>query len=189
MDFNSEEYHAKLAREQRKLYRDEYDEVNVETKAPRYTHEFVGKNKENMKITDNCCAKGVSTTYYVNEKNRTVTCVIEEDGKNINRIVVSRMMVNNCRVYDKFVVDYLPLNIMYKFVGTAKCGKKDKFDINIGMEVALYKALCYRTGAINGKIKEAIAYNNKINEHVLKYGLMKRPKRPSCMVQEYKYPN
>ena len=81
----------------------------------------------NIKVTD--------CKFYVNEKNRTVTCVIEDTKHLLEKFVNYNLWVTP-KVADKAKCLYLP----NKFVGIARCAPEDTWDEDFGRRLAYTKA-------------------------------------------------
>ena len=115
--------------------------------------------------------------FYVNEKNRTVTCVIEKTQFLLIEFINSEIRLfpginifnsYNDKLYEKIIMPN-------KFVGVATCSENDEWNVEIGKLIAfsrakdnLLKSFFKRANTyihyINNALDEAIDIFNKLGE-------------------------
>lgn len=119
------------------------------------------------------------TDYYVNEKKRSVTCVLRgytecdgrvDDIRLKNEGVIDPLVWGN----NRFIRDYMEFTVC----ATTRCTENDEFDTNIGKKIALQKA----------KIKlykEIVKLNYAVHLAVMKSTLEDLRKYEKLSVSEY----
>lgn len=111
----------------------------------------------------------VETRFYVNEKKRTIACVIFTRDEVFDRCW-------RYGIYDSDTVISMPRECEY--VGVAKCAPEDTWDENYGRKLAEYRAMEIRRKDVNRKINAYIEFANKRLENLNAYGKIKTSRPP-----------
>ena len=111
----------------------------------------------------------VTTEYIVNEKKRTVVCVITTVNDVPGRLAK----------YDLADEDYDDIDFdVREYKGIAKCAPGDTWDEEYGRRLAEYRAARARQVDVNNELKAYIRGISKCIDNLYDYGLMKDPHKP-----------
>ena len=109
----------------------------------------------------------VETKFYVNEKKRTVICVIFTKNEVLDRLWKYDIYDGTMNLYENC-----------KYVGIAKCAPEDVWDENYGRKLAEYRAMEKRRKDVNRKIMDYIAFTEKKLTNLSTYGKIKASRPP-----------
>lgn len=110
----------------------------------------------------------VKTEFYVNEKKRTIACVIFTKNEVIDRL-------RRYGIYDYYTID---LSEECEYVGIAKCAPEDVWDENYGRKLAEYRAMERRRKDVNRKINTYLEFARKRLDNLNSYGKIKTSRPP-----------
>ena len=111
----------------------------------------------------------VTTEYRVNEKKRTVVCIMTVINDVPLRLAKYGLADEN---YDDIDFD------IRTYKGVAKCAPGDAWDETYGKRLAEYRAARARQVDVNTKLKNYIKGLSKRVDNLYDYGLMKDPHKP-----------
>ena len=109
----------------------------------------------------------VKTEFYVNEKKRTIVCVIFTKNEVLDRLW--KYGIYDCT---------MDLAEECEYVGIAKCAPEDVWDENYGRKLAEYRAMEIRRKDVNRKIKNYITLTENKFTNLLTYGRIKTSRPP-----------
>lgn len=110
----------------------------------------------------------VKTEFYVNEKKRTIVCIISTGSEVIDRLWKYDICDGS--------IHYLIEKCEYK--GIAKCAPEDIWDENYGRKLAEYRAMEKRRKDVNRKINTYIEITQKKLDNLNAYGKIKASRPP-----------
>jgi len=111
----------------------------------------------------------VTTKYKVNEKKRTVVCIITTVNDIPSRLAK----------YDLADEDYDTIDLDIRtYTGIAKCAPEDTWNEIYGKRLAEYRASRARQIDINTELKAYIKGISKCVDNLRNYGFIKNPHKP-----------